>query len=92
MPEISLILAGFGDAFTLINLAFVVMGVAAGQMVGAIPGIGPIMAMAIAIPSAGALWLKRPLREWRRAAHRVHSVRGRAASLHELVDGKVARF
>ncbi len=50
MPELSVILAGFGDAFTLINLAFVVIGVAAGQMVGAIPGIGPIMAMAIAIP------------------------------------------
>lgn len=50
MPELSVILAGFGDAFTLVNLAFVALGVAAGQMVGAIPGIGPIMAMAIAIP------------------------------------------
>ncbi len=55
MPELSVILAGFGDAFTLINLTFVVMGVAAGQMVGAIPGIGPIMAMAIAIPFTFAL-------------------------------------
>lgn len=50
MPEFSTILAGFADAFTLINLAFVFFGVAIGQMVGAIPGIGPIMAMAIAIP------------------------------------------
>ncbi|OWU85829.1 Tricarboxylate transporter family protein [Oceanicola sp. 22II-s10i] len=55
MPELSVILAGFGDAFTLVNLMFVVLGVAAGQMVGAIPGIGPIMAMAIAIPFTFAL-------------------------------------
>lgn len=50
MPDIQTILAGFSDAFTLINLAFVVMGVIAGQIVGAIPGVGPVMAMAIAIP------------------------------------------
>ena len=50
MTELSIILAGFADAFTWVNLLFVAIGVAAGQMVGAIPGIGPIMAMAIAIP------------------------------------------
>jgi len=50
MVDFSTILAGFGDAFTLWNLLFVVFGVAVGQLVGAIPGIGPIMAMAIAIP------------------------------------------
>jgi putative tricarboxylic transport membrane protein len=55
MPEISIILAGFADAFTWVNLLFVMLGVAAGQMVGAIPGIGPIMAMAIAIPFTFAL-------------------------------------
>ena len=55
MPELSVILAGLGDAFTLTNLLFVAIGVAAGQMVGAIPGIGPIMAMAIAIPFTFAL-------------------------------------
>jgi len=55
MPELSVILAGLADAFTLVNLAFVLIGVAAGQMVGAIPGIGPIMAMAIAIPFTFAL-------------------------------------
>lgn len=55
MPEISVILAGLADAFTLVNLLFVAIGVAAGQMVGAIPGIGPIMAMAIAIPFTFAL-------------------------------------
>mgnify|MGYP001627752267 CR=1 FL=1 len=50
MPEIAIISGGFADAFTWVNLLFVALGVAAGQMVGAIPGIGPIMAMAIAIP------------------------------------------
>lgn len=50
MVDFSIILAGFGDAFSLYNLAFVLMGVVLGQFVGAVPGIGPIMAMAIAIP------------------------------------------
>lgn len=50
MVEFSTILAGLGDAFTLINLGFVILGVMLGQIVGAIPGIGPVMAMAIAIP------------------------------------------
>ncbi|WP_244614807.1 tripartite tricarboxylate transporter permease [Pukyongiella litopenaei] len=44
------ILAGFGDAVGLVNLGFVLAGVALGQFVGAVPGIGPVMAMAIAIP------------------------------------------
>ena len=48
--DIGIILAGFADAFTLYNLAFVLFGVVLGQFVGAVPGIGPIMAMAIAIP------------------------------------------
>ncbi len=50
MVDIATILAGFGDAFTLWNLAFVLFGVVAGQFVGSVPGIGPVMAMAIAIP------------------------------------------
>ncbi|SLN58867.1 Tripartite tricarboxylate transporter TctA family protein [Falsiruegeria litorea R37] len=50
MVDFATILAGFGDAFTLYNLAFVLAGVVLGQFVGAVPGIGPIMAMAIAIP------------------------------------------
>lgn len=50
MPSIDLILAGFADAFTLTGLLFVLAGVIIGQVVGAIPGIGPVMAMAIAIP------------------------------------------
>ncbi|MES0884930.1 tripartite tricarboxylate transporter permease [Roseibium sp. SCP14] len=50
MVDFATIIAGFGDAFTLWNLAFVVFGVVVGQFVGAVPGIGPVMAMAIAIP------------------------------------------
>lgn len=50
MPDLDTILAGLGDAFTLVNFLHVVAGVAIGQFVGAVPGIGPVMAMAIAIP------------------------------------------
>ena len=50
MVDMATILAGFADAFTLFNLTFVLFGVVIGQFVGAVPGIGPIMAMAIAIP------------------------------------------
>lgn len=50
MVDLSIILAGFGDAFSFYNLVFVLFGVVLGQFVGAVPGIGPIMAMAIAIP------------------------------------------
>ena len=50
MPDLATMLAGFGDALTLANLLYVVAGVAVGQFVGAMPGIGPVMAMAIAVP------------------------------------------
>ena len=44
------VLAGLGDAFTLHTLSFVVLGVAIGIVVGAIPGLNSLMAIAIAIP------------------------------------------
>lgn len=50
MVDLATMLAGFADAFTLYNLTWVLLGVVLGQFVGAVPGIGPIMAMAIAIP------------------------------------------
>ena len=50
MVDLATILAGFGDAFSITNLFFVLFGVVVGQLVGAVPGIGPVMAMAIAIP------------------------------------------
>lgn len=48
--DLDTILAGFRDAMTFYNLMFVFCGVVLGQIVGAMPGIGPIMTMAIAIP------------------------------------------
>lgn len=50
MIELSMIIGGFADALTLNNLLFVSFGVILGQFVGAVPGTGPVMAMAIAIP------------------------------------------
>jgi len=50
MVDFSVILGGFVDAFTLTNLIFVFLGIILGQFVGALPGTGPVMAMAIAIP------------------------------------------
>ena len=50
MIDVNVILAGLAGAFTLTNLFFVLLGVVLGQFVGAVPGIGPVMAMAIAIP------------------------------------------
>lgn len=50
MLDLTTILAGFGDVFTITNMVFILAGVILGQFVGAIPGVGPVMAMAIAIP------------------------------------------
>ncbi|MFZ0487530.1 MAG: tripartite tricarboxylate transporter permease [Arenicellales bacterium] len=50
MVELHTVLAGIGDALSPVNFLFVVAGVMTGQFVGAVPGIGPVMAMAIAIP------------------------------------------
>ena len=50
MVDLATILTGFGDAFTFWNFIFILFGVVVGQFVGAVPGIGPVMAMAIAIP------------------------------------------
>ncbi|MEM8849043.1 MAG: tripartite tricarboxylate transporter permease [Pseudomonadota bacterium] len=50
MPGLDVVLAGFGDALTPMVLLFALSGVVLGQLVGAVPGIGPVMAMAIAIP------------------------------------------
>ncbi|MEN8172537.1 MAG: tripartite tricarboxylate transporter permease [Chloroflexota bacterium] len=50
MLDFNILLAGLADSFTPYNLLFVLFGVALGQFVGALPGTGPVMAMAIAIP------------------------------------------
>lgn len=50
MPELSIIIAGLLDAITITNLLYIFAGVAVGQLVGAIPGLTILMALAIAIP------------------------------------------
>lgn len=50
MPDISIIIAGLLDAITVTNLLYIFAGVAVGQLVGAIPGLTILMALAIAIP------------------------------------------
>lgn len=50
MVDFSLLLAGLADVFTLTNMLFILAGVALGQIVGAIPGLSIIMALAIAVP------------------------------------------
>lgn len=44
------ILAGIGQAFTLINIAFLSLGIFVGVIIGAIPGLNAPMAIAIAVP------------------------------------------
>lgn len=50
MFDLATILAGLGDAITPINILFVILGVVVGQFVGAVPGIGPVITIALAIP------------------------------------------
>lgn len=50
MPDLATIMAGFSDAFTLTNAMFILLGVVLGQIIAAIPGLGTVMALAIAIP------------------------------------------
>ncbi len=50
MPDISTVLSGLTDAFTFGNLLYILLGVTLGQIVGAIPGLSILMALAIAIP------------------------------------------
>ncbi|NBT30440.1 MAG: Tricarboxylate transporter family protein [Rhodobacteraceae bacterium] len=50
MLDTATILTGLGDAFQPVTLLYVLLGVMMGQFVGAVPGIGPVMATAIAIP------------------------------------------
>lgn len=50
MPDISIVLNGLADAFTFGNLIYILLGVALGQIVGAMPGLSILMALSIAIP------------------------------------------
>ena len=44
------ILTGFSTAFTLTNICMVFVGVVAGTLIGMLPGLGPISAIALMIP------------------------------------------
>jgi Uncharacterized protein conserved in bacteria len=50
MVDFTQILDGMSAAFSLVNLGYILAGVLLGQFVGAVPGIGPVVTMAIAIP------------------------------------------
>ncbi|WP_380057915.1 tripartite tricarboxylate transporter permease [Falsihalocynthiibacter sp. SS001] len=50
MVPFDTIIAGLSGTFTPVVLLYILAGVIIGQFVGAVPGIGPIMAIAIAIP------------------------------------------
>ena len=50
MPDLATVLAGFSDALSPLTLLSVMAGVFLGQFVGALPGLGPVIAMAVVIP------------------------------------------
>ncbi|WP_373356185.1 tripartite tricarboxylate transporter permease [Pseudoroseicyclus sp. CXY001] len=50
MPDLSVVLAGFLDALTITNFLYILLGVTLGQVIAAIPGLGTVMALAVAIP------------------------------------------
>lgn len=55
MPDLSIVLAGLSDAFSPVTLFFVFVGVVSGQLIGALPGLGPVIAMAVVIPFTFAM-------------------------------------
>ena len=50
MEAISMLLHGFADALTPLNLAMAMLGALVGTLVGMLPGLGPTSAMAILLP------------------------------------------
>lgn len=50
MPDLATVLGGLSDAVTLTNIMYIFLGVIIGQLIAAIPGLGTLMALAIAIP------------------------------------------
>jgi putative tricarboxylic transport membrane protein len=57
MDALSALLTGFQVALTPLNLAMAFLGVALGTAIGALPGIGPINAVALLLPLCFALKL-----------------------------------
>lgn len=52
MDLLSNLATGFSVAFSLTNLMFVTLGVTAGTLIGALPGIGPVAGIAMLLPFA----------------------------------------
>lgn len=52
MDLLSHLASGFSVAFSLTNLVFVTIGVIAGTLIGALPGIGPVAGIAMLLPFA----------------------------------------
>ncbi|MDJ0377881.1 tripartite tricarboxylate transporter permease [Cryobacterium sp. PH31-L1] len=55
MENLTLLMEGFGNALTLQNLLFALIGVLLGTAVGVLPGIGPAMTVALLLPLTYAL-------------------------------------
>ncbi|SDN19223.1 putative tricarboxylic transport membrane protein [Cryobacterium flavum] len=55
MDNLTLLMEGFGNALTLQNLLFALIGVLLGTAVGVLPGIGPAMTVALLLPLTYAL-------------------------------------
>jgi putative tricarboxylic transport membrane protein len=55
MDALNMLLAGFGDALTPMNLLMALWGVLIGTLVGMLPGLGPTSTIAILLPLAMAL-------------------------------------
>ncbi|CAM5187605.1 hypothetical protein BTHI11S_00190 [Bosea thiooxidans] len=72
MDAFAALLTGFQVALTPLNLAVAFAGVALGTAIGALPGIGPINAVALLLPLcfARTAFLVRLARLRRRAARR----------------------
>jgi len=50
MPTLDLLLNGFSQAITPVNLLFALFGSILGTLVGVLPGIGPTSGIAILLP------------------------------------------
>ncbi|MEE4024762.1 tripartite tricarboxylate transporter permease [Gordonia sp. PKS22-38] len=55
MDQLSNLITGFGDVFTLNNLLFVLVGALLGTAVGVLPGLGSAMAVALLLPLTASL-------------------------------------
>src|SRR5262245_63741975 len=55
MHTLNALLAGFGTAFTLVNLGWCLLGVTLGTVIGILPGIGPALTIALLLPMTAHL-------------------------------------